>query len=192
MAGPHPQTWLRPTGHGLYCPPGDFHIDPGRAEARAVVTHGHGDHARPGNGAVLATPETIAIMRARYGDQAGDDLQAAGYGETTTIGDVTVTFAPAGHVLGSAQVIVEHKGARAIISGDYKRRRDPTCAPFEPAGCDVFVTEATFGLPVFRHPAGPRAEIEQAVGIGCNSCFPTGRLPARGLRARQGAAGDHA
>jgi putative mRNA 3-end processing factor len=128
--------------------------------ARAVITHGHGDHARPGNDAVLATPETIAIMRARYGELAGGALQPAGYGERVALGDVAVTLVPAGHVLGSAQAVIDYRVSRVVISGDYKRRPDPTCAPFEPQRCDLFITEATFGLPVFRHPPD-RHEIDR-------------------------------
>jgi putative mRNA 3-end processing factor len=155
-----PETWLRPTAAGLYCEPGDFTIDPVQPVRRAVVTHGHADHARPGHAQVLATAETIAIMRRRLGEAAGSALQAARYRESVALGDVTVTLAPAGHVLGSAQIVLEYQGIRAVVSGDYKRRRDPTCAPFEPQHCDVFVTEATFGLPVFRHPPDT-AEIEK-------------------------------
>jgi putative mRNA 3-end processing factor len=157
---PHPETWLRGVSGGLYCEPGDFFIDPTRPVDRAVVTHGHGDHARPGNKHVLATRETLAIMRARYGDDAGASLQEAAYGETVTIGAVSVKLCPAGHVLGSAQAVIEYQGSRVVVSGDYKRRRDPTCALFEPQQCDVFVTEATFGLPVFRHPPD-RHEIDR-------------------------------
>ena len=101
---------------------------------------------------MLATAETLAIMAARYGDAAGREHQALAYGEPLRIGQVTLTLVPAGHVLGSAQVVLDYKGARAVVSGDFKRRRDPTCPPFQPIDCDVFVTEATFGLPVFRHP----------------------------------------
>ena len=146
------ENWIRTIPGGLYCEPGDFFVDPTRAVDRAVITHGHGDHARPGNARVLATQETIAIMRSRYGETAGGSLQPLAYGEALRINDVTVTLAPAGHVLGSAQVVLEYRGSRVVVSGDYKRRRDPTCAPFEPQRCDVFITEATFGLPVFRHP----------------------------------------
>jgi putative mRNA 3-end processing factor len=160
LAMPHPESWFRVTPSGLYCEPGDFYVDPMRPVDRAVVTHGHGDHARPGNRHVLATRETIAIMQARYGDDAGGSLQPAKYSETVTINGVSVTLVPAGHVLGSAQAVLEHQGSRVVVSGDYKRRRDPTCAPFEPQHCDVFVTEATFGLPVFRHPPD-RHEIER-------------------------------
>ncbi len=147
-----PEDWLRVTDAGLYCVPGDFHIDPVQPVARAVVTHGHADHARPNNQAVLATPETLAIMQARYGKGVGGTLQPARYGETVAMGDATVRLVPAGHVLGSAQAVVEHNGQRIVVSGDYKRRRDPTCPAFEPVPCDVFITEATFALPVFRHP----------------------------------------
>ncbi len=143
---------LHPTPAGLYCPPGDFYVDPVRPVARAVVTHGHSDHARAGHGAVLATRETLAIMGARYGDAFATKTEAARYGDPVSVSGVAVTLHPAGHVLGSAQVLVEHKGKRLIVSGDYKRRRDPTCAPFEVIPCDVFISEATFALPVFRHP----------------------------------------
>ncbi len=119
---------------------------------RAVITHGHSDHARPGHERVLATQETIAIMRQRYGERAGGALQAVGYGEPVSLGDVSVCLVPAGHILGSAQAVIEYRGSRVVVSGDYKRRPDPTCAPFEPQHCDLFITEATFGLPVFRHP----------------------------------------
>ena len=143
---------LRPTDAGLYCPPGDFHVDPVRAVARAVITHGHADHARAGHGAVLATKETLAIMGARYGETFTASPQAARYGDAVSVNGVRVTLVPAGHVLGSAQIVIEHGGRRMVVSGDYKRRRDPTCAPFEVVPCDVFISEATFALPVFRHP----------------------------------------
>ncbi|WP_291295262.1 ligase-associated DNA damage response exonuclease [Elioraea sp.] len=150
---PHPDTWLKVTEAGLWCEPGQFFIDPLRAVDRAVITHGHSDHARPGHRAVLATAETLAIMTRRLGEgRAGESQQALAYGQTIVANGVAVTLRPAGHVLGSAQVVLDWHGSRAVISGDYKTRRDPTCAAFEPVRCDVFVTEATFGLPVFRHP----------------------------------------
>lgn len=152
MTAVKPETWLKPTTKGLYCAPGDFFIDPAWPVARAVVTHGHGDHARPNNRQVLATPQTLAIMQSRFGAEAGGVLQPLAYGETLRLGEVAVRLAPAGHVLGSAQIVLEHAGSRVVVSGDYKRRPDPTCAPFEVQPCDVFITEATFGLPVFRHP----------------------------------------
>ena len=147
-----PQDLLCPRPEGLYCAPGDFYIDPVRPVDRAVVTHGHSDHARAGHGAVLATPETLAIMGERYGAEFARARQPAAYGETVARDDVEVTLVPAGHVLGSAQAVVRWKGLTMVVSGDYKRRRDPTCAAFEPVPCDVFISEATFGLPVFRHP----------------------------------------
>ncbi len=147
-----PETLICPRPDGLYCPPGDFYIDPVRPVARAVITHGHADHARAGHEAVAATAETLAIMAVRYGEGFAGTVRTMAYGETIERDGVEVTLVPAGHVLGSAQVVVRWKGMTVVVSGDYKRRRDPTCPPFEPVPCDVFVTEATFGLPVFRHP----------------------------------------
>ncbi|WP_431284679.1 ligase-associated DNA damage response exonuclease [Humitalea sp. 24SJ18S-53] len=156
---PHPDTWIRVTPTGLYCEPADLFIDPGRAVDRAIVSHGHADHARPGHRAVLATVETLAIMRARMGaDRAGDSQQPLAPHEVLRVNDVEIRLVPAGHVLGSAQVVLDWRGSRIVVSGDYKRQADPTCAPFEAVPCDVFVTEATFGLPVFRHP-DPDAEV---------------------------------
>lgn len=146
------QDLLKPRPEGLYCPPGDFYIDPVRPVARALITHGHSDHARSGHQAVLATPQTLDIMALRYGKGFAGTTQAAAYGEALDVGGVRVVFHPAGHVLGSAQIEVEHRGMRIVASGDYKRVADPTCAAFEPVRCDVFITEATFALPVFRHP----------------------------------------
>jgi putative mRNA 3-end processing factor len=142
---------LIPTPAGLYCRRGDFYIDPVRAVDKAVITHGHSDHARPGHGAVLATRETLDLMRLRYGDDFAGTAQAVRYGETLHLDGTTVTLHPAGHVLGSAQVAVAADGLTIVASGDYKDVADPTCAPFELVRCDVFITEATFGLPVFRH-----------------------------------------
>lgn len=152
IASPSPQNWLKVTSRGLYCEAGDFHIDPTGAVERAVITHGHSDHARAGHRHVLATRETIAIMRHRMGEDCAGSFQELPYGEALSLGDVGVKLVPAGHVLGSAQVVLDRGGSRAVVSGDYKRRPDATCAPFEPQSCDVFITEATFGLPVFRHP----------------------------------------
>jgi len=147
-----PQELLHPRPEGLYCPPGDFFIDPVRAVGRALITHGHADHARAGHDHVLATRETLDIMAIRYGADFAGAVQTASLGQPIRIADVTVSFHPAGHVLGSAQIAVEHKGLRIVASGDFKPRADPTCTTFEPVNCDVFITEATFGLPVFRHP----------------------------------------
>lgn len=155
-----PEDLLIPTPKGLYCPPADAYIDPLRPVDRALVTHGHADHARPGNVAVMATPETLAIMEARYGADFAQSRQSAAYGAKTKVGEVEVSFHPAGHVLGSAQILLEWRGFRAVVSGDYKRAADPTCADFEVARCDLFVTEATFGLPVFRHP-DPAGEVRK-------------------------------
>ena len=143
------ESWLRPGPSGLHCVPGDFHIDPSGPVPRAVITHGHSDHARPGHDAVLATADTLAIMRLRLGTLG--QTQALAYGVPLRVKDVTVTLVPAGHILGSAQVVIDYTGQRAVISGDYKRHADPTCEPFELVPCDLFVTEATFGLPVYRH-----------------------------------------
>ncbi|MGI0525398.1 ligase-associated DNA damage response exonuclease [Rhizobium giardinii] len=147
-----PETLLYPTPKGLYCAKGGFYIDPVQPVEKALITHGHADHARAGHTHVLATRETLDIMRIRYGDAFCVSSQAVVLGARTGIGDVTASFHPAGHVLGSAQIAVEANGTRIVVSGDYKRRRDPTCAAFEPVPCDVFITEATFGLPVFHHP----------------------------------------
>jgi putative mRNA 3-end processing factor len=155
----HPSTWLKTLPQGLWCEPGGFFIDPTRAVDRAVITHAHSDHARPDHRAVLASSDTLALMRARMGnDRAGETQQALAWGETLRVGDVLVWLRPAGHVLGSAQVAMEHDGYRAVVSGDYKRTADPTCAGFVPEPCDVFITEATFALPVFHHPP-PQHEI---------------------------------
>jgi putative mRNA 3-end processing factor len=146
-----PQDILMPVAAGLCCKPGGFHIDPVRPVERAVITHGHSDHARAGHGAVLATQETLDIMRLRYGDQFAGSTQAIAYGEELKIGNVRIKLHPAGHVLGSAQIAVSCEGTCIVASGDYKNVPDPTCAPFELVQCDVFITEATFGLPVFCH-----------------------------------------
>lgn len=153
LGSPNPRSWLYPTPRGLYCAPGDFYIDPAVAVPRAVITHGHGDHARPGHRKALATPETLAIMRVRFQDMPDTQQQALKYGESVHIGEVEVSLAPAGHILGSAQAVLEYQGQRIVVSGDFKRRPDPTCPPFEPVPCDVFITEATFALPVFHHPS---------------------------------------
>jgi putative mRNA 3-end processing factor len=150
MAKPH--ELLRPTPKGLYCLPGDFYIDPVTPVDRAVITHGHSDHARSGHGMVMATPETLAVMGERYGENFAGAVEPSRYGNTVSHNGVDVTLVPAGHILGSAQAVVKWKGITIVVSGDYKRRRDPTCPAFEPVPCDVFVSEATFGLPVFRHP----------------------------------------
>ena len=164
-----PTDLLTLTPQGLYCPPGDFHIDPMRPVARALITHGHSDHARPGHANVIATRETLAIMNVRMGANFAQAQQVVAYGEILQLGGTQVSFYPAGHVLGSAQILIEMDGLRIVNSGDYKRARDPTCAAFQPIACDVFITEATFGLPVFRHPP---AENEIAKLIASRDLFP--------------------
>ncbi|WP_274427248.1 ligase-associated DNA damage response exonuclease [Chelativorans sp. YIM 93263] len=151
---------LRSRPEGLCCPKAGFFIDPTRPVERALITHGHADHARAGHGAVLATRETLDIMALRYGPDFAGSVQEVNLGETITLDGIRVTCHPAGHVLGSAQIAVEADGMRIVASGDYKRAADPTCAPFETVPCDVFITEATFALPVFTHPDAAR-EIER-------------------------------
>ena len=170
-------SWIEPHPSGIYVKPADLWIDPSRPVARAAVTHGHADHARSGHGSVFATPETLAIMALRYGvDAEASHNQAFAYGDGFERGGVRFSFHPAGHVLGSAQILMEYRGERIVVTGDYKRRADPTCAPFEVVPCDIFVTEATFGLPVFRHPptgdeiakliGAVRAEPDRAILVG--------------------------
>ncbi|MBV8870917.1 MAG: ligase-associated DNA damage response exonuclease [Acetobacteraceae bacterium] len=166
---PHPAAWLKVLPQGLYCEPGGFFVDPTRPVDRAVVTHAHSDHARPGHAHVLASADTLALMKVRLGEDMARSTQALGWGETITSGGVRLRLEPAGHVLGAAQVVMEHAGCRVVVSGDYKREPDPTCRGFVPVPCDVFVTEATFGLPVFRHPP-PEREIARL--MASRSLFP--------------------
>lgn len=157
---PDVRDWLQPRPEGLYLPTADAWIDPARPVARAIITHGHSDHARGGHGEVWATAPTLAIMGERYGVQGG--AQPLAHGDTIDMGGVAMSLHPAGHVLGSAQVRLERDGAVVVVSGDYKRAPDPTCLPFEPVPCDIFITEATFALPVFRHPPAD-AEVRRAL-----------------------------
>jgi putative mRNA 3-end processing factor len=184
--------WIMARPQGLYLPGIDTWIDPVRAVDRAIITHGHADHARAGHGAVLATAETLAIMQQRFGPQPGG--QALPYGERLALGDgITLMLLPAGHVLGSAQLVLEKAGTRIIVSGDYKRRADPTCARFEALACDIFITEATFGLPVFRHPdtatevgkllATLAANPDRCVAVGAYALGKAQRLIAELRRA---------
>ena len=136
----------------------DAFIDPSVPRERAIITHGHADHARSGHKAVLATPDTIAIMKVRYGEDCADRFEALDFGVPLQMDDVTITLFPAGHILGSAQVLVQQGGQRVVVTGDYKRLADRTAQPYEAVECDLLVTEATFGLPVFQHPR-PAAEI---------------------------------
>jgi putative mRNA 3-end processing factor len=135
------------TAQGLYCPDGDFHIDPWAPVARAVITHAHGDHARAGSAAYLCTDACAPLLRRRFGADAV--IESAPYGRALTMGSTRVSFHPAGHILGSAQIRIEGNGVW-VLSGDYKRAADPTCAAFEPVACDTFITESTFALPIYR------------------------------------------
>jgi putative mRNA 3-end processing factor len=172
----HPREWTEVRPEGLYCKAGGFFIDPIRPVTQAVITHGHSDHARSGHAKVIATPGTLAIMACRYGaDFAGKPVELA-YGQTIHIGDAAVTLHPAGHILGSAQILIEHGGARLVVSGDYKRTADLTAREFKLVSCDVFVTEATFGLPVFCHP-DPKGEIAKlltSLAVFPKSCHVVG------------------
>ncbi|MCX7789999.1 MAG: ligase-associated DNA damage response exonuclease [Chloroflexaceae bacterium] len=154
-----PETLLQLTPQGLYCPAGDFFIDPWQPVARAVITHAHSDHARPGMGAYLTVREGEAVLRARLGPGAA--IQALAYAEPLRLNGVELSLYPAGHILGAAQVRVAHRGEVWVVSGDYKTEADPTCAPFEPVRCHTFVTEATFGLPIYRWR--PQAEVLTAI-----------------------------
>lgn len=145
---------LRVTEHGIHCPVGDFHIDPWLPVHRAIVTHAHSDHARPGSSAYLAAAPGLPLLRERLG--GGASLQGAAYGESIRLNGVRVSLHPAGHVLGSAQVRVEHRGEVWVVTGDYKRHPDPTAHPFESVPCHILVSECTFGLPVYRWPSPDR------------------------------------
>jgi putative mRNA 3-end processing factor len=150
----HPPL-LRLTERGLYCEAGDFHVDPWKQVARAVVTHAHSDHARWGCDSYLAAREGERVLRTRLGEHAS--IRLAAWGEGVEIGGVRVSLHPAGHILGSAQVRIEHRGEVWTVSGDYKTEPDPTCTPWEPVRCHTFVTESTFGLPIYRWP--PQSEV---------------------------------
>ena len=139
---------LRMTDAGFYCEAGGFHIDPWKPVDRALITHAHGDHARIGNGSYLAVRDGLPLLRARLAPDA--HIETLAYGEARRVGDVDISFHPAGHVLGSAQIRIRRAAANVVVSGDYKLAADPTCVPFEPIACDCFVTESTFGLPIYR------------------------------------------
>jgi len=141
---------LTVTDHGLYCAAGDFHIDPWRPVERALITHAHSDHARPGHRAYLCAAEGVGVLRVRLGQQVA--VTGLPYGATTRLNQVEVSFHPAGHLLGSAQIRIEHRGEIWVVSGDYKTQPDPTCAAFQPLRCHTFITESTFALPIYRWP----------------------------------------
>lgn len=136
------------TAQGLYCPDGDFHVDPWGAVPRALITHAHGDHARVGSSAYICTEECAPLLRRRFGSDA--IIESKPYGDVLVLKSSRVSFHPAGHVLGSAQIRIEGAGGVWVVSGDYKRSADPTCVGFEPVRCDTFITESTFGLPIYR------------------------------------------
>ena len=149
---------ITPTERGLYCEAGRFHIDPWQPVERAVITHAHGDHLCAGSAAYLCTEASLPLVMLRLG--SGDVVRSVPYGEPVDLDGVRISLHPAGHILGSAQVRVEHRGEVWVASGDYKRSADPTCAPFEPQRCHAFITEATFGLPIFRWDP-PAATIDE-------------------------------
>ena len=157
------------TPEGLYCPSGDFHIDPWKPVPRAVITHGHGDHARTGMGTYHVAAEGLPVLQWRLGEQ---DCRVHAAGERVRIGGATVSFHPAGHVLGSTQVRIEAGGEVWVASGDYKRDSDPTCLPFEVVPCDVFITECTFGLPVYRWP--PASDVARDIVQWRDECAANG------------------
>ncbi|XUU61366.1 ligase-associated DNA damage response exonuclease [Erythrobacter sp. HA6-11] len=177
-------SWIEPHPSGIRIVPADAWVDPSQAVDTALVTHGHADHARGGHGTTYATPETLAIMKLRYRIGAEDEngeiptkALPVEYGETVRLkGGVDATYIPAGHVLGSAQILLEHAGERVIITGDYKRRSDPTCPPFEVTPCDIFITEATFGLPLFTHPPieDEIAKLTNALADNPEACVQVG------------------
>ncbi|SMX43752.1 ligase-associated DNA damage response exonuclease [Maliponia aquimaris] len=163
------------TERGIYCPAGDFYIDPWRPVPRALITHGHADHARPGHGAYLATSAALPVIRHRLGEIAADSIR---YGETRQIGGATVSFHPAGHLPGSAQIRVEVGGAVWVVSGDYKTAPDGLCEPFEPVRCHAFITECTFGLPVFAWPS--QAEVAAEINAWWAANAAAGRTSLLG------------
>ncbi len=144
-----PSALIRSTPKGLYCEAGDFYIDPTGPVHRAVITHGHGDHARPGSRSYLAASSSEHILRTRLGSVS---IQFLPYGKSLQIKDTKVSLHPAGHILGSAQIRIESSHQVLVVSGDYKLEEDPTCLPFEPVPCDLFLTESTFALPIYRWP----------------------------------------
>lgn len=187
---------IAPGARGLYCAAGDFYIDPWRPVDRAVITHAHGDHARPGSASYLCAARGLPVLRTRLGEFAS--IEGLRYGQTRDINGVKVSLHPAGHVLGSSQVRVEHGGEVWVVSGDYKLDPDPTCEPFEPVRCHTFITESTFGLPLYRWQrpeetfarvdAWWRAAAAPWTRASCSPTTPTGRAltapsPPRGRSA---------
>jgi putative mRNA 3-end processing factor len=191
---------LTETAAGLLCSPGGFHLDPVQPVERAVVTHAHADHARPGCGAYLCAAPSVPLLRRRLGEEAR--LQPLEYGERLRVGEVELSLHPAGHVLGSAQVRIEQGGEVWVLSGDYKREADPSCAPFEPLRCHAFATEATYALPIYRwddpgavardilafwdaNAAAGRAAVLFTYVLGKGQRIVIVRVPARPSRAER-------
>lgn len=180
-----PSSLVTPTEHGLYCPEGDFHIDPWKPVERAIVTHAHSDHATPGCARYLCSTRGLRVLRERIsplplvgggrGRVFSSDLiiDTVDWNTPTTINSVRVSLHPAGHILGSAQVRLEHKGRVTVVSGDYKTDPDPTCDAFEPVRCDTFITESTFGLPVYRWPS--QREVFDEINAWWRECQRDGR-----------------
>ena len=186
---------LRETANGLLCAAGGFHVDPWAPVERAVITHAHGDHARPGSAGYLCTRQTAILLRKRFGPDAR--IETLPYGERVSLGDARVSFHPAGHVLGSAQVRIEAAEGVWVVAGDYKRAADPTCIPFEPVRCDTFITESTFGLPIYRWDNSPTVIADIMAWWGANReadrtsvifCYTIGK--AQRLLAELGAVTD--
>ncbi|MBP0484197.1 ligase-associated DNA damage response exonuclease [Sagittula salina] len=163
------------TDRGIYCPAGDFHVDPWRPVARALITHGHADHARPGHGRYLATHAALPVMRHRLGEITAEGIA---YGEVRRIGGASVSFHPAGHLPGSAQIRIEVGGEVWVVSGDYKTTDDGFCEPFEPVRCHGFITECTFGLPVFKWP--PQARVAEEINAWWRQCRAEGKTALLG------------
>jgi putative mRNA 3-end processing factor len=163
------------TDRGIYCPAGDFFIDPWRPVDRALITHGHADHARAGHARYLATTDAAPVLRHRLGDIP---LATIGYGESRRIGQADVSFHPAGHVPGSAQIRVAVAGEVWVVSGDYKTVPDGLSEPFEPVPCHTFITESTFGLPVFRWP--DQAQVAAEINAWWRACREAGTTPLLG------------
>ncbi|MCK7557359.1 hypothetical protein MKQ70_21070 [Chitinophaga sedimenti] len=138
---------LQFTDSGIYCPAGDFYIDPWKPVTKAVITHAHSDHARPGNQQYLCHEHSVPLLQLRLGQDI--TVQGVKYGETTLINGVQVQFYPAGHMIGSAQIKVTVGGQSWVVSGDYKTENDGISEAFEPVKCHVFITESTFGLPIY-------------------------------------------
>ena len=172
--------------NGLYCPAGDFYLDPGKPVKNAVISHSHGDHATPGNTNVYCTPATAAIMQLRLKKGAGKDFFIKGFHEQFRLNNVLLTFYPAGHILGSAMVLMEYKGFRYLYTGDFKLQEDLTCEPAELVEADVLITETTFANPQIKHP-DPAMEIAKlnrsAHNVGCRGAGPSAARSARRRRA---------